>query len=235
MKVEKNEFSFEESLKYLDRLGAELNETDGLRVFRSMDKDELPMDKVVKVFCVAMSVKIINRFSHSGFHMDYVYAGTISQILHVLKSCRQVRQIDMQADGGILALFDAPMKKDVEDIINISAQIRSIRDVVLTKFRLPLDEQLISVGIEFGPVSYFASVYSEMEGICYGSAIGRAKMLADAREDCVNISEDIYGNLSEDMQNKLFVNRDTTRELKYYFAPLINIRMRKWVLEQRNG
>lgn len=235
MKVEKNDFSFEESLKYLDQLGTEMIEAEGLRAYRSMDKDELPMDKVVKVFCVAMSIKIINKFNHTSFHMDYMYAGTVSQILHILNSARQVRQIEMQADGSILVLFDAPMKKDVEDIINLSAQIRSMKDVVLTKFRMPLDELLISVGIEFGPVSFFSSVYSHMEGICYGNAIKRAKLLADAREDCVNISDDIYGNLSEDMQKKLFVNRDTAGELTYYFAPLINIRMRKWVLEQRNG
>lgn len=233
MKIDKNDFSFEESLKYLDRLGADMTETEGMKAFRMMEKDELPVDKVVKVFCVVMSIRIINRYSHQGIHTDYVHAGTVSQILHVLQSAIQLRQVEMQADGGMMALFDAPMKKDVEDIINISAQVRSVNDVVLKKFRLPLGEQVVSVGIEYGPVTYFASRYSNLEGVCYGSTIQRAKKLADVRDDSVNISEDIYVNLSEDMQKNLFVNKEMTGELKYYFSQLINIRMRKWVVENK--
>ena len=233
MKINKNDFSFEESLKYLDRLGADMTDNEGMRAFRSMEQDELPVDRVVKVFCVAMSIKIIKKFSHAGVHTEYVHAGTVSQILHVLQSAVQLRQVEMQVDGGIMALFDAPMKKDVEDIINISAQVRSINDVVLKKFRLPLGEQTVSVGLEYGPVSYFASRYSNLEGVCYGGTIQRAKKLADVKDDSVNISEDIYMNLSEDMQDNLFVNKEMTGDVKYFFSQLINIRMRKWVVENK--
>lgn len=233
MKIEKNEFSFEESLKYIDRLVQQMTESQGLRVFRSMDAGELPADNVLKVFCAAMSIKLLRKETHTTYHLEYVYAGVVSQIMAVLQSANQLRTVDMQADGGIMVLLDAPMKKDVEDIINLSAQVRSIKDVVLRKFHLPLDEMLVSVGIDYGPVTYFASNYTNMEGICNGNVIARAKQLAEAREDSVNITEDIYMNLSEDMQKNLFGNKDIEGEMKYYFSPLINLRMRKWVVENQ--
>jgi hypothetical protein len=233
MKIRKNEFSFEESLKYLDEFAQQMIDIKGLRVFRNIETDEMPVEQIVKVFCAAMNIKVIKKFSHAGYHMEFVYAGVVSQILGVLQSSNLLQHVDMQADGGILALLNAPMKKDVEDIINLAAQVRSINDVVLKKFRLPLGEQVISVGIDYGPISYFASSYTNLEGIFYGNAIVRAKILADAKEDSVNISEDIYMNLSEDMQKNLFVNKEMTGELKYYFSQLINIRMRKWVVENK--
>lgn len=235
MEIKNKEFSFEESLKYLDALVARMNEGQGLGVqmFRIIEKSELPVDRVVKVFCVAMSIKITTKLSHAGEYTEYLYAGAISQILGILQSAQQLRRIDMQTDGSILALFDTPMKKDVEDIINIAAQVRSINDVVLRKMRLPLGEQVVSIGIDYGPVSYFATVNSGYEGIFSGNAIMYSEQLAEAREDSVNISNDIYVNLSEEMQTNLFRNVDVIGERKYYFSPLINLRMRKWVLENK--
>lgn len=235
MKIRKNEFSFEESLKYLDEFAQQMIDIKGLRLFRNIYTDGMPVEQIVKVFCAAMNIKVIKKFSHPGYHMEFVYAGAISQILGVLQSSSLLQHVDMQADGGILALLNAPMKKDVEDIINLAAQVRSINDVVLRKFHLPLGEQVISVGIDYGPISYFASAYTNLEGIFYGNAIVRAKMLADAKEDSVNVSEDIYMNLSDEMKQNLFKENDMMGETRYYHSPLINIRMRKWVVENQQG
>lgn len=234
MKIDKKDFSFEESLKYLDWLSQQLEDIKGLRVYRNVE-EVLPLNEIVKVFYAVMYIKVTKHFRQSGYHMEFVHVGVVDQILNILQSTELLRHIDMQADGGMIALFNAPMKKDVEDLINLSAQIRSINDVVLTKFHLPQGEQTISIGIEYGPISHHASEYSNYDGIYYGSIIQRAKMLADVKEDYVNISNDIYLNLSEDMQNNLFENSDQIGEIKYFYSPLINIRMRKWVVEQRKG
>ncbi len=231
MKIEKNAFSFDESLKYLDQLAQQMAESQGLRVFRNVEMDELPVENVVKVFCGAMSIKMMPKSERTTFHMDYAYAGVVSQILSIIQSSALLRKVEIQADGGLLVLFDTPMKKDVEEVVNIAAQVRSINDVVLRKFHMPLDEQVISVGIDYGPISYFSSVYTNHDGVFFGNSIMRAKKLADVKKDSVNISEEIYMNLSEEMQRNLFVNSDVIGEMKYYHSPLINIRMRKWVVE----
>lgn len=235
MKIEKNAFSFEESLKYLDQLAQQMTESKGLRVFRNVEKDELPVENVVKVFCVAMSIKLMPKQERTTFHMDYAYAGVVSQILSIVQSSILLRKVEMQADAGILVLFDTPMKKDVEEVINIAAQVRSMNEVVLRKFHMPLDEQVISVGIDYGPISYFASVYTNHDGVFFGNSIMRAKKLAEAKADSVNISEDIYMNLSEETQRNLFVNREMNGQMSYYCSQLINIRMRKWVVENQQG
>ena len=235
MKIEKNAFSFEESLKYLEKLAQQMTESQGLRVFRNVEMDELPVENVVKVFCVAMSIKVKPKLERTTFHMDYVYAGVVSQIFSIVQSSILLRKVEMQADGGILVLFDTPMKKDVEEVINIAAQVRSINDVVLRKFHMPLDEQVISVGIDYGPISYFSSIYTNYDGLFFGNSIMRAKKLAEVKTDSVNISEDIYMNLSEETQRNLFVNKEMNGEMAYYCSQLINIRMRKWVVENKNG
>ena len=231
MKIGKNDYSFEESLKYIDRLVTQMTESQGVRVFRSMNVEEMPVDNVLKVFCAAMSIRLRKKDGRTAYPLDYAYAGVMSQIMAILQSTNLLRTVDLQADGGLLALLDAPMKKDVEEIINLSAQVRSIKEVVLRKFHFPLDELLVSVGIDYGLITYFSSAYTNLYGIYNGNVIDKAKRLSEAREDNVNISEDIYMNLAEDMQRNLFGNKDIIGEMNYYFSPLINLRMRKWVVE----
>lgn len=232
MKIKKSDFSFEESLNYLDNLAVQMPVGSGLPVYRGMNEAELPSDKVVTAFCVAMMIKVIKRYTQPAAHLDYVFFGAVSQILNLLHSSIMVKHIDLQYDGSILVLLDAPMKKDVEEIITLSAQIRSINEVVLKKFNMSLNEQVVALGLDYGAVSYFMTGKSCIDPVCYGSPLRRAKLLADEREDSVNISNDIYVNLSDEQKSKLFVNRvETSQGLLYYHAPLINIRMHKWVVE----
>ena len=124
-------------------------------------------------------------------------------------------------------------KKDVEDIINLSAQVRSINEVVLKKFHImDLAAQVVTVGIDYGPVTCYCAGTSLDEYYLAGQSIETAKLLSSTTQDCVNISNNIYINLPEDMTSRLFTNQGFVENLKYYYSPLINIRMRKWVAEQ---
>lgn len=234
MNIKKNDFSFEESLKYLDSLASRMAEDQEFQAFRAIDKGELPADKVVKVFCVAMNIRLTKKFSHHiEYYTEYVYMAALGQIVSIARSMDSLRSVEMQCDGSILAIFDTPMKKDVEDVINMSAQIRSINDVVLRKFRVPLGEQVVSIGVDYGPMTYMESTKLGCDSIYSGNVIKFAEMLAKVKEDSVNISEDIYVNLSEEMQNNLFQSVGMLGEVSYHHSPLINIRMRKWVLENQ--
>lgn len=236
MKTDKRDFSFEESLKYLDDLAAQMIDDQEFLSFRAIEKGELPVDKAIKVFGVAMNIRLTQKFSHDiVYYKEYVLMATISQIVSIARSMDSLRSLEMQSDGSILALFDTPMKNDVEDVVNMAAQMRSINDVVLQKFRVPLGEQVVSIGLDYGPLTYLESTKLGCDSIYHGTAISFAVIMAKAKEDSVNITDDIFVNLSEEMQKNLFQGEDSLGEVRYHHSPLINIRMRKWILEQRNG
>ena len=157
MKIEMNEFSFEESLKYLDELVTQFKEDADVPETHSMNEEELPLNQVVRMNCTAMSIRIINRLLARDRLIKYVYHAALSQIVSVLQSAKGLKHLDLQADGGLLALFDTPMKKDVEDIINLAAQVRSVNEVVVSKFRLDAGRQVVAVGIDYGPITVFST------------------------------------------------------------------------------
>ena len=233
MKINKTEYSFEESLKYLDFLAQQMTDEEDIPEIHNLNVKELPVHKVITAYCATMYIRVIRRVDGDGRGKEYAFRGAISQIVKLLENSDTLRHLDLQADGSIMALFDTPMKKNVEELIILAAQVRSINDVVLTKFHMDLGRQHCAVGLDYGAVSYFSTANSSIDPICYQATMKWAKQLAEQRDDSVIISDDIYINLSEDMQKNLFKNSSVHKELKYHYAPLINIRMDKWVKEQR--
>lgn len=229
--IKQTDYSFDESLKYIDDLALQVADGTVIPVSHSMDWDELPTKKVVSVYCVAMYVKVTSKISQEGKLKEYAFFGAMSQILEIVQSASSIRHIGLQADSGLLVLFDTPMKKDVEDLINLAAQVRSINEVVLRKLHIGLNEQVVAIGLDYGLCSYFATGNPEVTPLCSGNPIRRAKRLAEMNDDCVNISDDIYVNLTEETKKGLFANQAVDQGMKYYHSQLINLRMRRWVAE----
>ena len=233
MKIENTDFSFDESLKYLDELVVQLKDVSEIPVCNTLTDEDLPLRTVVAINCTAMCIKVNNKSVKDGKVKEYILHAAMNLIIKILASSKTIKHLHLQADGGLLAIFDTPMKKDVEEIINLSAQVRSINEVVLKKFRIiDLAAQVVTVGIDYGPVTCYCTGTSLDEYYLAGQSIETAKLLSSASQDCVNISNNIYINLSEDMTTKLFNAQGSVDNLKYYYSPLINIRMRKWVTEQ---
>lgn len=233
MKIENTDFSFGESLKYLDELVAQLNDIPEIPVYNTLSDEDLPQRSVVTVNCTAMCIKVNNKSVKDGKVKEYILHAAMNLIIKILAGSKTIKHLHLQADGGMLAIFDTPMKKDVEDIINLSAQVRSINEVVLKKFHImDLAAQVVTVGIDYGPVTCYCAGTSLDEYYLAGQSIETAKLLSSTTQDCVNISNNIYINLPEDMTSKLFTSQGFVENLKYYYSPLINIRMRKWVAEQ---
>ena len=233
MKIENTNFSFDESLKYLDELVIQLKDVSEIPVYNTLSDEDLPPRTVVTVNCTSMCIKVNNTSIKEGKVKEYILHAAMNLIIKILASTKTIRHLHLQADGGLLAVFDTPMKKDVEDIINLSAQVRSINEVALKKFHImDLAAQVVTVGIDYGPVTCYCAGTSLDEYYLAGQSIETAKLLSSATQDCVNISNNIYINLPEDMTSKLFTSQGFVEDLKCYYSPLINIRMRKWVAEQ---
>lgn len=233
MKINKTEYSFEESLKYLDLLARQIADEEDIPEIHNLNVEELPIHKVITAYCSTMYIRVIRPNDGDKKEKEYAFHGAISQIVKLLESSDAIRHMDLQVDGSIMALFDTPMKKDVEELVILAAQVRSINDVVLAKFHMDSGCQHCAVGLDYGAVSYFSTANASIDPICCNETMKWARQLAELRDDSVIISDDIYINLSEDMQKNLFINNGKLKDLQYHYAPLINIRMDRWVKENR--
>lgn len=234
MNIKQADFSFEESLKYVDGLLAQLKDDSPLPVCDTLTKEDLFTKDIAQAHCTTMMVKVERQpWLKEGRIRDYVFHAAINLMMGVIRSTKTLRHLDVQADGGLLALFDTPMKKNVEEVIILSAQVRSVNDVVLKKFRQDLTGQSVTVGVDYGSVICYNGDDPIEDLFFAGKGIETAKFLAERKDNCVVISHDIYINLSEEMQKNLFKEGEKEGDLQYYFSPLINIKMREWVEEQK--
>lgn len=237
MKTKFADFSFEESLKYIDEVMGQLKDESPLPVCDTLTKDDMLAKDVSKIHCTVMMIRVATQERHKKPRKgEYVFHTTMNLMMNILRSTKNLRHLDAQTGGGLLALFDTPMKKDVEEIINLSAMVRSINDVVLKKFHQGSSDQKVTVGMDYGSVVCYNGDDNIEDLFFAGKGIETAKLLTDLKENCVAITGDVYINLTEEMQNNLFARCEKYHEgeedeVTYHYAPLINIRMQKWVEE----
>lgn len=237
MKINHTDFSFEESLRFLEEdVASQLGDGEPIAICDTLTEADLLPKQVTSANCTAMYVKVIYKSVRSVKYKECAYHAAMNLILKIVQSTETLRLLNIQADGGLLAVFDTPMKKQIEEVINLSAMIRSVNAVVLTTLKQDLSSQVVTVGLDYGAVLCFNNAKDSLEEKFFaGDAMLTAKQLTDLKEDYVVISNSIYINLSEDWQKNLFVSHDIVENNKYHFAPLINIRMHKWVTEQLKG
>ncbi len=234
MKINHTEFSFEESLRFLEEdVAPQLGDGEPIAVCDTLTEADLLPKQVTSANCTAMYVKVTYKAVRSAKYKECAYHAAMNLILKIVQSTNTLRLLNIQADGGLLAVFDTPMKKHIEEVINLSAMIRSVNGVVLTKLKQDLSSQVVTVGMDYGSVLCYNNKESLEEKFFSGDAMLVAKQLADMKEDYVVISESIFINLTEDMQKNLFANNDIVEGNRYHFSPLINIKMHKWVEEQQ--
>ena len=233
MNTKQTDFSFEEALNYIDYLASQLNDDSLSIACDTLTKEDISPKKVKLVHCTVMVVKLNNQGLKDGNLKEYVFHTTINLILSIIRSTKTLRHLDVQADGGLMAMFDTPMKKEIEEVINLAARVRSVNDVVLRKYRLILSSQVVSVGMDYGDVICYNSDDPIEDLFFAGEGITTAKKLSEEKDDCVIISNGIYINLSKEIQTKLFANQGDIYGEKYYYSPLINIKMQKWVVENQ--
>ena len=213
-----------------------LGDGDSIVVCETLTAADLLPKQVTSANCTAMYVKVTNKAVRSAKYKECAYHAAMNLILKIIQSPETLRLLNIQADGGLLAVFDTPMKKHIEEVITLSAMIRSVNAVVLTKLKQDLSSQVVTVGLDYGAVLCYNNTKGSLEEKFFaGDAMLIAKQLADLKEDHVVISNSIYINLSEDMQKKLFISDGIIDGNRYHFSPLINIRMNKWVEEQRQN
>lgn len=231
MKTDRKDFSFEESLTFLDELNHQLKDETVFKECDSLNEVNFQPGMIMQVNCTVMYINVLNN-TLRGKVKDYALHAVMNLATRILRSSKTLKYLEFQADASLLALFDTTMKKEIEEIITLAAQVRSINEVVLKKFGQDLSGQSISIGINYGPVELYCASTSGKDYYVAGSEILKAMKLSQERKDNVVISETIFINLPEEMTTKLFQSYNLLGPIKYYYAPLINIMMRKWVVSR---
>lgn len=229
--METVDFSFEDALKHLDEVVQQMKEETPIPHCDTLTDGDMLQGRLVQVNCTAMYVRVANK-TLEGKVKDFAFHSAMNLIMKIVLDSYAFRRIEFQTDGGLVVLFDTPMKKDVEEVINVSAQVRSINEVVLQKLGQNPMGQIVTIGIDFGPIEGYCTGDSILDYYFAGETIETAKQLAREKKGNVVISEDIFINLPEEMTTKLFQSHNFLGPIKYYYAPLINIGMRKWVESQ---
>lgn len=231
--METIDFSFEDALKHLDEVAQQMTEEVPIPHCDTLTDEAMLPGRLVQVNCTAMYVRVVNNTLEGNVKV-FAFHTAMNLIMKIVLSSYAFRRMEFQTDGGLVVLFDTPMKKDVEEIINVSARVRSINGVVLQKLKQDLQGQIVTVGIDFGPIEGYCTGDSIVEYYFAGETIETAKQLTDVETDCVVISEDIFINLPENMTTELFGRKGESEGLKYHYSRLINTMMQKWVDEQQD-
>ena len=212
----------------------QLSDGEPIAVLDTIANADGLLKQVAAANCTAMYVKVVFKGERGVKYKECALHGMMSLTLKIVQSSKNIRLLNIQAEGGLMAVFDTPMKKDVEEMISLAAQVRSANDVVLTKLGMSLDNQEVTVGLDYGPVSSYNGEEGKIEEKFFaGQSMVTAKKLTALKDGWVIISDNIFINLSEDMQKNLFTYHKEEEETKYHYSPLINTRMQKWVDEHQ--
>ena len=83
MEINRDDFSFEESLKYLDLLSSQLKDETDIPESHSMRVDESLDNRVIKVYGTAMYIMVANKLQGPYYFKSkqYAYNGVTNLIL----------------------------------------------------------------------------------------------------------------------------------------------------------
>ncbi|HBN5964795.1 TPA: adenylate/guanylate cyclase domain-containing protein [Acinetobacter baumannii] len=165
-----------------------------------------------------------------------VYRSYISELIAILNSLQIVRELYIEGDC-VWAIYNTPLKKDVNDVFSISAKVNSLIDTLNIKLKkrkyTPIkagtgvhysETLMIKAGYSgsgINEVTWIGNLVSETADLCSkANKNGKSRSL---------ISNVFYNNLNED--NKKLLSK--CYSLDCYEGNYVNIKMNEWV--EQNG
>lgn len=236
MILETSRYSFEESLSRLDQMLNAQGKAEDPTLSSVPLLSSIPRKGGVVTYCSVLQLEMKVSSENSFEKIIYLYRAFLSEAVAIVSS--HSRCLDVVALGTRLtAVFNTPLKKDIEALIDRAAMINSLAQVVSKKAAgVGLPEINIKIAIDYGKVMlmrYGKYHVEEMEPqalVWIGDPVERTARLLSASDLTVMvlISDIVYGNLNENYQ-KFF-----HRNLKYscYGADVINSYMKNWLNNQ---
>ena len=239
MKATNTSYNFENSLSRIDDI---LNAGD----CNYQDADKMPTrDKLTYtngyyVDCTAIFVDICGSSDMTDVHkrpvLAKIYRAFISEMVAMFNGYSQCREISINGDC-VWAVFDTPLKTDVDSAFDAAAQAHSMIDVLNYKLSKKKYSNIeANIGLDYGralmvQAGYKGSAINDV--IWMGDVVNSACHLCNEERGLfgkiIYLGVDVYNHLCEKYKNlcSKLANRDV------YQSGAINVPMNNWLNKQK--
>ena len=234
MIIETEKYNFEESLSRIDQmLSFQITEDEVSSSVPTLS--EIPTRGGNITYCSVMHI-VINSSSGNNSQMVKIHRAFLSETIAILSSDNNC--IDAVVLGNSLtAVFTTPFKINIEQMIDKSAMINTLAQIVSKKAKgMGLPCLSVRIGIDYGKAILMrfgklnTAEINPKELVWMGKPIEGAMKLAETPENSKNIwiSSIVYQNLSEEYTK--FFHHEV--EWGCYGADIINTHMKSWLNKQ---
>lgn len=223
-------YSLSDSLTRIDKL---------LKGYKLAPED---VQSDVKVF--KYPVATTNRFSIMVAKIDFNLtggddnksAGAFSSVYHELyeipASWSQCKGISIIGDY-MVAVFETPMKSDVDDVIDVAANLCGIVDIINYKCKLSENSKIdIRIGISYGMITLLSYGNKRCSVIVGDEMVNATKSFFEKASEKVIISTIIHANIKDEYK-EFFKEVGIIGGL--YSGNIINTGMATWLERQKKG
>lgn len=230
--------------KSLERIDEILNSSSSFEDKEEIPKrDDLTYTNGYYVNCCSLFVDLRDSSKMPEKHQKRVlakiYRSYISEIVAIVNGSPICKEINIIGDC-VSAIFKGQLKSDIEEVINIAAQINSLIKVLNYKLsKKGYSGIKAGIGLAWGRVLMIKAGYSGSginDVVWMGDAVNQgSKMCSKASKEVsspIVVTDVFYQNLSEEVK-KFFTQGSLFSSPNYYYANLINTYMNDWLTEQQ--
>lgn len=234
--VEKFEFyDFNESLQRISTI-LDTSEHRGEPESKVLPEDVMKKCYWNKFYCTVLLIRIPPLLINSGDNIEMLktkilsaYISEIAAILHGSSGCKDF----FMAGDTIISIFDTPIKKDIESIVDAMSRIYTLRTIIEKKANIPAGSLNVKIVINFGECeAYYTGSYSNPQPsiLWNGKVISSSLELLNKSIDSPSFmvaTSTLYNNLHENYQ-KFFKQYILDNKI-IYIAYMYNIQMDRWL------
>lgn len=193
------------------------------------------------VYVTALFVDIVGSSDMTDEHkrptLAKMYRSFISEGVAILNSIDASREINIHGDC-VWAIFETPLKSDIDKVLNLAAKIGSMVDILNYKLAKKSYSTIeVGIGIEYGRALMVKAGYSGSginDVIWMGDVVNSASNLCNtagrnSRKETV-ISGVVYNNLNKDNQ-ALFTSFTDDNYKTCYESFIVDKSMDEWYKE----
>jgi class 3 adenylate cyclase len=198
-------------------------------------RDRLTFDNGFYVQCTALFVDIRQSSELPKKHklptLAKIYRSYISEVTAVINSDDDCKEVTIAGDS-IWAIFDTPLKLQIDNVVSVSAKISSVIDMLNCKFKKKgIDPITVGIGIDYGRALMIKAGFkgSTVNDVVWmGDVVNQASNLCHLGNKSYGdketmISSAIYSNLNDHHKSLFSYNN-----LRYcYNGDIINLEMDK--------
>ncbi len=238
MEASYRSYKFEDSRNRIDEI-LDASDNDYQERKEIPSRDQLTYKNGFYVSCAALFVDIRSSSKIYNNHTRPVQAKIfktyISELIAVMMSHPKIHEIYVEGDC-VWAIFNTPLKTDIDEAFSISARCSSLVDTLNIKYRKKgYSEITVGIGLSYKESLYIKAGYKGSginEIVWLGSLVSEAAKLCSHGNSSYSdyetmVSSVFYENLNDRNKSLLVYNIYKS----CYHGNIFNIEMNKWVKE----